>query len=305
MRTVTKITFLNDDGEKFFGEGPCRLLRLVEKTGSLHSAAAVMGMAYTKAMKLLKNAESALGFALTTRAIGGKNGGGSRLTEEGLAWLERYEAYRDACTKTNLSLYRNYFPQIGCVIMASGQGKRFGGNKLMADFGGEPMICRALHATQGIFARRVVVTCHEDVAALCRKRGIETVLHSLPLRSDTIRLGLEALGDVDGCMFCPGDQPLLRRESVAALVHSWEADRDSIWRAACGDQPGAPVLFPAWAFDGLVHLPEGKGGGYLLGQYPDRVQSMNIANRWELADADTPEAMDALRKIYAEMESSL
>lgn len=36
---------------------------------------------------------------------------------------------------------------IGCVIMASGLGKRFGSNKLMADFNGKPMIYRILSAT--------------------------------------------------------------------------------------------------------------------------------------------------------------
>ena len=35
---------------------------------------------------------------------------------------------------------------IGCVIMASGLARRFGSNKLLADFGGRPMLCRALDA---------------------------------------------------------------------------------------------------------------------------------------------------------------
>lgn len=302
MKAITKITFLNDENEKFFGEGPGRLLRMVEKTGSLHSAAIAMDMAYTKAMKLLKNAEKALGFALTTRAIGGKNGGGSRLTEEGRAWLERYEAYRDACAQANESLYRDYFPRVGCVIMASGLGRRFGGNKLMADFGGEPMICRAMSATERIFDRRVVVTRHGDVAELCRERGIEVVLHDLPDRSDTVRLGLEAVGDVDGCMFIPGDQPLLSRDTVAKLVRSWEAERDFIWRTAHGDAPGAPVLFPARSFEQLMHLPNRRGGGYLLEKYPDRVRCMNVENAWELVDADTP---DTLRELCKEMRKGL
>lgn len=302
MKAVTKITFLNDKNEKFFGEGPGRLLRMVEKTGSLHSASQAMDMAYTKAMKILKNAEKSLGFALTTRAIGGKNGGGSRLTEEGLAWLEQYEAYRDACARVNLSLYRDYFPKVGCIIMASGLGKRFGGNKLMADFGGEPMVCRILNATEGLFDRRVVVTRHEDVAELCQERGIEVVLHDLPNRSDTVRLGLEAVGDVDGCVFCPGDQPLLSRDTVAKLVRRWTAQRDFIWRTAHGDAPGAPVLFPARSFEELVNLPEGKGGGYLLEKYPEQVRCLNVENAFELMDADTPEN---LQKLYEEMRKGL
>lgn len=111
MEAVTRILFLDDNGQKFFGEGPYRLLCAVEETGSLRSAALSMEMAYTKAMKLLKNAEAALGFPLTVRAAGGKDGGGSRLTPEGKEWLNQYEAYRDACIQANRRLYLEFFPE--------------------------------------------------------------------------------------------------------------------------------------------------------------------------------------------------
>ena len=52
MKTVTRITFWDEKGEKFFGEGPARLLRGIEAHGSLRSAAISMDMAYTKALKL-------------------------------------------------------------------------------------------------------------------------------------------------------------------------------------------------------------------------------------------------------------
>ena len=78
MKPVTKITLTDDNGMKFFGEGPCRLLRCVEKTGSLRAAAMEMEMVYSKACKLLKQAESALGYPLTMRSAGGKDGGGSK-----------------------------------------------------------------------------------------------------------------------------------------------------------------------------------------------------------------------------------
>ena len=111
MKTVTKITFTDDNGIKFFGEGPLRLLRCVEKTGSLRAAAMSMGMAYTKALKLIRNAENALAIPLISRSTGGKDGGGSYLTEEGKEWLQRYENYRDACKEANSKLYLEYFPE--------------------------------------------------------------------------------------------------------------------------------------------------------------------------------------------------
>lgn len=112
MKAVTKITFYDDQDEKFFGEGPCRLLHAVEETGSLRAGANSLGMAYTKALKIINNAEKALGFPLTARAIGGRSGGGTTLTEEGKEWLTRYEKYRDACVQANRELYREYFPEI-------------------------------------------------------------------------------------------------------------------------------------------------------------------------------------------------
>ena len=298
MRAVTKIQVTDDNGIKFFGEGPCRLLRCVEKTGSLRAAAMEMEMAYSKASKLLKRAEANLGFSLTTRAAGGKGGGGSVLTPEGKRWLRQYEDYRDACVKANQTLYRKFFPRTGCVIMASGLGKRFGGNKLMADFRGRPMIQRALDATEGLFTRRVVVTRHESVAELCREQNVEVVLHDLPNRNDTVRLGLEALGDLDCCMFLPGDQPLLRRETVALLLENRKENPNSILRPVYEDMEGSPVLFPSWAFPELKNLPEGKGGNVVIKNHPHEVIRVSVSDPFELADVDTRETLTLLEGLW-------
>ena len=298
MIPVTKIIFTDDNGTKYFVEGPCRLLRCVEKNGSLRAAAMEMEMAYSKASKLIKQAEANLGFSLTTRSAGGKDGGGSVLTTEGKNWLRQYEAYRNACIKSNQALYKQFFPKIGCVIMASGLGKRFGANKLMADFHGKPMIQRALDASEGLFSHRVVVTRHESVATLCREQNVDVVLHDLPNRNDTIRLGLEALGDLDACMFLPGDQPLLRRETVAMLLENRKGNPNSIIRPAYEDNEGSPVLFPFWAFPELKNLPEGKGGSAVIKHHPHEICRISITNPFELADADTPETLELLKGLY-------
>ena len=297
MKPVTKIIFTDDNGIKFFGEGPFRLLLGVEKTGSLRAAAMEMEMAYSKASKILKQAEANLGFPLTIRAAGGRDGGGSILTPEGTRWLRRYEAYRDACVEANQALYRQFFPKTGCVIMASGLGKRFGSNKLMADFQGKPMILRALAATEGLFSHRIVVTRHESIASLCREQDVDVVLHDLPNRNDTVRLGLEALGDLDCCMFLPGDQPLLRRETVAMLLERWSEAPGKIIRPAHGDTVGSPVLFPSWAFQELKSLPEGKGGSTVVRDHLHDVLHISVADPYELADADTPETLEVLKGL--------
>lgn len=109
MKALTRILFVNENNEKFFGEGPCRLLRGIERTGSLRAAAMEMGMSYTKALKLIDHAEKELDFSFTTRIVGGRSGGGSYLTAEGKAWLDKYEAYREACLRENKRLYDAFY----------------------------------------------------------------------------------------------------------------------------------------------------------------------------------------------------
>ena len=52
MKLAYKV-WLDNEG-KAFGEGPYRLLKLVEKTGSLHQAAMEMKMSYRKAWLTLR-----------------------------------------------------------------------------------------------------------------------------------------------------------------------------------------------------------------------------------------------------------
>ena len=186
--------------------------------------------------------------------------------------------------------------EIGCVLMASGEGRRFGGNKLLAPFPDRPMFLRAAGATDTpLITRRVAVTRSGEIAALCRQIGVEAVLHDLPHRSDTVRLGLEALGDgLAGCLFCPCDQPLLTKPSVEALCRRFLAEPRFIWRLAWRGEAGSPVLFPSACFPALLALPEGAGGSYVAGARPGRVRLAEASSPWELRDVDTPEDLREL-----------
>ncbi len=90
MKLDCKIYIQDENGTKFFGRGPYELLKRTEEFGSLNAAAKEMGMAYSKAFRIVRDAENALGFPLLVRATGGKNGGGSRLTVRGKECVRRY-----------------------------------------------------------------------------------------------------------------------------------------------------------------------------------------------------------------------
>ena len=97
MRPVIRVYLYDEKGERFFGDGPLRLLHLVEQTGSLRSAAQTMGMAYTKALHLLRH-------------VGGRGGGGSVLTEEAKAFMAKYENYREECVRADRERFARHFP---------------------------------------------------------------------------------------------------------------------------------------------------------------------------------------------------
>ena len=125
------------------------------------------------------------------------------------------------------------FP-VACIIMASGHSARFGSNKLLQEFHGQPLIQYILTATQDIFAQRVVVTRYAKIAKLCQEQGVPYLLHDKPYLNDTIRLGMAycAAPELLGYAFCTSDQPFLRWQSVHALCASFVKTPYAIQRLA-------------------------------------------------------------------------
>jgi molybdate transport system regulatory protein len=104
-----KIPFTSDGA--FFGPGVNELLHNIETTHSLSAAAGMMGMSYSKAWKMIHAAERKLGFALPTKSVGGIKGGGSRLTEQGRSFMERYDAFVAESRAAVQHCFDRYFPE--------------------------------------------------------------------------------------------------------------------------------------------------------------------------------------------------
>ena len=79
--------------EKSFGKGVYELMKKTQSFGSLSGAYKAMKMSNSKAWKILKRAEEDLDMPLVERISGGKDGGGSKLTQEGEELLEKYETF--------------------------------------------------------------------------------------------------------------------------------------------------------------------------------------------------------------------
>lgn len=92
---IARVRIQRKDSEirEYFGRGVADLLHGVEKYHSLNLAAQEMGMAYSKAWRIMRDAETAMGMTFLHRM----RRNGSELTEEGRKLLSVYEeAEREA-----------------------------------------------------------------------------------------------------------------------------------------------------------------------------------------------------------------
>lgn len=194
--------------------------------------------------------------------------------------------------------------KIGCVVMAAGASTRFGANKLVADLDGLPVISRTLAALPLSVERVVVVSKWESVAALCHQAGIRCIDPNGPDHGDTVRTGIEEMVGIDGCLFLPGDQPLVTSASIDRVVRAFEEDSSSVVRLAWNGTPGSPVLFPQNLFAALGRLKGEQGGSVVLRReagFTGCVRCVEADAAYELEDIDTPDDLERLQKICREV----
>lgn len=77
-----------------FDQVDAMLLRRINESGSLSKAAKTVGLSYRAAWGRIKKLERRLGKPIVIMKVGGRGGGGSRLTEEGLNLLSEFRKLR-------------------------------------------------------------------------------------------------------------------------------------------------------------------------------------------------------------------
>ena len=87
------------DGNVLLGEGRVRLLKAIEKTGSLSKAAKSINISYKKAWTLIDAVNKSAKKPVTETCIGGKGGGGATLTSYGKNLVDAFEDINKNCWK--------------------------------------------------------------------------------------------------------------------------------------------------------------------------------------------------------------
>ena len=95
MELHTGVKVKNAAGEPVLGNGAVWLLQGIARTGSIRAAAAGMDMAYSKAWRIIRLLEGALGEPVLARRKGGSARGGAELTPRGRTVVDGFTAIRD------------------------------------------------------------------------------------------------------------------------------------------------------------------------------------------------------------------
>jgi molybdenum cofactor cytidylyltransferase len=187
--------------------------------------------------------------------------------------------------------------KIGAVVLAAGEGRRFGGNKLLVTVGGEPVITRVLRALDGI-ERVVVVGAH--VEELMQYLRSEVVIYNPNYRegiSTSIKLGLRLFQDYDAVLIVLGDMPLITRETISKIINAYHEGCTAVIPTYKGLR-GNPVLIHRSLFNELTRLKGDVGARELL---RDRADVCYVECGPEvIMDIDTPDDLAKIERIIKE-----
>lgn len=180
--------------------------------------------------------------------------------------------------------------KIGCVLMAAGDAKRFGENKLNRKLGGKTLIDAAFDTIPSEKLHKVaVVSQYNEVlnkADVANFVGVKNKHPDFGI-SHTIKLGLDAVDYCDAVMFMVSDQPLLTKESVGKLIDCYISNPGYIVALGYNSTRGNPCIFPREFYPKLRELSEDHGGSSIIRLHEDRLIVLQANHPDELSDIDT------------------
>jgi len=178
------------------------------------------------------------------------------------------------------------------VVLAAGRARRFGGDKLLTDFRGEPLLRHALRAAGDACPGSVVlVTGHRaqqvvEVAEGFADRCVLNEDFELGMGTSIARGVAACRSEAEAILVHLADQPLVTGAHLRALIEQWSRAPDEIVASQYAGRLGPPALFGSAVFDDLCALCGDRGARDLLGSSDYRVHAVDCAAA--ALDIDTP-----------------
>lgn len=180
------------------------------------------------------------------------------------------------------------------IIMAAGQSKRMGQNKLFLTYEGQTFIERALDLAISLdVEERLLVISSEDCQQINVPETVKVVINDYAEKgqSYSVRLGTQAASGL-GYVYLPIDQPRLTRKLMRQLL--LEARQDNLVIPEYEGILCSPAYFGNRFRDELLRVEGEAGGRSVRDAHREAWQLVAVENHEILEDIDTPDAYQAL-----------
>jgi molybdenum cofactor cytidylyltransferase len=190
---------------------------------------------------------------------------------------------------------------IVAMVLAAGQSRRMGTQKLLLPLQGKPMIAIVVDELLRSPVDEVFVVVGKDGDAVRQAlagRNVRFVTNTQPEEEmlQSVRCGLAAMPpETVAAIVALGDQPGISSDVVAELVCSYHASEHGIVVPICGGKRGHPLLFSVRYREEVLTCHDGRGLRGLLDAHPDDVLEVEVGKPGVLEDIDWPEEYERAR----------
>lgn len=195
-------------------------------------------------------------------------------------------------------------PDFAIIILAAGAAARMrGGDKLLEDVDGEPLLRRQARMARAVTQGPVIIALPpkphprynvlRDLAVTCLPVAAANEGMGASFRTAT-----QALPPDCACsMYLLGDMPDLRVDDLKTMRQAVDlTSQNLIWRGSSETgTPGHPIVFRAALFEALTALEGDTGARDVVASAGARVQLVPLPGNRATLDLDTPEEWAAWR----------
>jgi molybdenum cofactor cytidylyltransferase len=183
--------------------------------------------------------------------------------------------------------------RVAAVVLAAGASGRLGEPKQLVRIGPETLLERSVRVAREAGCSPVIVVLGFDAEAIgdgCVLKDVDIVVNDKWAEGmgASVRSGVAALRDVEGCVLMTCDMPAVTAAHLRMLMVS-----DGITASSYAGRRGVPAYFPKSAFQALLEL-QGEAGAKELLQ-----SAAMIALPGGDFDVDTPEDLARVRELFA------
>ncbi|MFV0504019.1 MAG: NTP transferase domain-containing protein [Lachnospirales bacterium] len=174
-----------------------------------------------------------------------------------------------------------------CIILAAGESKRFGENKLLYKIENKTFFQITLEKVLPLFKEIYVVTNYKEVIDMCKKNNVHIILNEDYKKGQGTSIKKTIPYLKDDFMFIVSDMPFLKTNTITDLINLFNSNKN-VTRPIAKGKSGNPVIFPQHYSEKFHYLPDNKGGMYVVNSPINYLE----VNGLEIFDIDTKEDLE-------------